>query len=97
MTKDELKSKLEEQIDKAVYHGVLNVPMELKKEISKSIQDYGNRFVFSDIFFRDEFARLLYDFLDERITSEQLKEKIKDKLAYGNNLLLNDTRTRKKA
>lgn len=75
---------MEEEIKKKTYQSIIDFSLEVKKEVSERIKKYGDQFIFSDIFFRDEFSELLFDYLDGKIDKEKFKEKINGKLLLGN-------------
>ena len=72
---------------KLAYQAILNFAEELRSDVRIALERYGNRFKFEDVFYRTEFADLLFDYINGKITKDDLKEKIKEKLAYANAIL----------
>ena len=72
---------------KLAYQAILNFAEELRSDVRIALERYRNRFKFEDVFYRTEFADLLFDYINGKITKDDLKEKIKEKLAYANAIL----------
>ena len=62
-----------------------------KSRLNKILQYFSDRekwvegkpYTFSDVFYKDEFSKFLFDYLDEKISKEEFKEKIQAKIAYA--------------
>ena len=59
---------------KADYQKAFNIAEDLKKDVPRT------GVLFSDAIFRADFARWLFDYLDERVTKEEFKEFLKGRL-----------------
>jgi hypothetical protein len=84
----EHKLDTEEKIKKAIYQSILDFSNDLRKDIKLYFSDRikyveGKPYEFSDIFYKEEFSRLLFDYIDDKITKEDFKFRIQAKIAYA--------------
>lgn len=78
----------EDKIKKAVYQSILDFSNDLRKDIKLYFSERahlieGKPYKFSNIFTKEEFALLLFDYIDDKITKEDFKFRIQAKIAYA--------------
>lgn len=72
------------EVKKMVYKALIDFANDLKGMTDKAFERYGFRLKFSDVFYEDEFHGLWFGYMDGKITKDELKAKIREKLAYAN-------------
>lgn len=89
--------KEEEEVKEAkrvVYQRLIAHADDIKRMVNDAMAGYGNRFNFNDAVYRDDVAYAWWDYLDGRITKDDLKFLIRGALAYANVVLpVKETRT----
>jgi hypothetical protein len=91
----------ENKIKKAVYQSIIDFSNDLRKDVKMYFSDRaylvdGKPFVFSDIFYMQEFSVLLYKYMSDEIDKETFKDKIQQKIAFAHTPLGLGSKAKKK-
>jgi hypothetical protein len=71
---------------KADYQKAFNISEDLKKDVSRE------GVIFHDAIFRSDFAKWLFDYLDNKVTKEEFKEFLRGRLLLTELMQNNDKR-----